>query len=298
MKLCLFFLLLWLSLIAWGSSVFAQADQSANAWAGEWGEYRSLATLPSGIKQYRGERLAISDCSGQTCKLQISVTSDAGRCDSSGQASLQIQSASSATASLSDFSYKCSIELQKSGTASSPVIAAVKSTGDCNDFCTPGADFNHNFPLHARTHYVGSNIEDCYLGTSQTQMAVCSSQELAEKENKWDLFSDEVFGLEGKRLDSSAAKAQLQQKCDHSADPTTCLNAELERATVDLEYRKQAWLKRITEPGDAMQAAAKIAAIAGHYRRTFESGDVQGETFKVTDKLQISKLSDTSIHYL
>ena len=264
--------------------------------AGEWGQYRNAPSPSKEFPQYRGERVAISDCSGQTCTLQISINSDAGHCDSSGKSLLQVESASSAIASISDFSYNCSIELQKSGSDAASVITAVKSNG-CQDFCTPGANFNHSFPLHARMHYVGDHIEECYLGTSRTQMAICSDQKLAEKESKWNIFSDEVYDLEGKRFDSVSAVTSLKQQCDNGSDPAACLSDELARSTANLEQRKQAWLAEVTQPGDAKEAAAKIALLAGRYRHTFESGDVQGDSFKATDKLQISKQSNTSIHY-
>ena len=278
------------------SACVAQETFSAtDQWTGEWGAYSLVPPHGLAFREYLGERIAISDCAGSHCKLEMTVETGDGHCDTSGQGTVTIQSSSSAMASLSGS--KCTVTLRRSGTEETPVIQADNGTPGCSDFCTPGASFNRAFPLRSRTRYFGDDIQSCYLGTSPAQMAICKNKALADQEYAWRMLALDVADLEQKNSQKESDLSTLLAKCDPAADPVICMKNKLDASIADLNQRKQAWLSQVTAAGSPEEASRKIAAISGRYRHSFTSGDVQGDTFKAVDKLQIAGVSGTSIHY-
>ncbi len=85
--------------------------------------------------------------------------------------------------------------------------------------------------------------------------------------------------------------------CDRDSQPASCLANCFRQSTQALKARKSAWQAEVTEPGDRQEALEKIAAIASSYRHPFTEGDVEGNTYDVTNELDVEKVLGTSIHY-
>ena len=107
----------------------------------------------------------------------------------------------------------------------------------------------------------------------------------------------EVSDLGGPKLDQFAEQKDILARCDTAPQPASCLSSALKQSMQQLNARKAAWHTTVTEPGDLQQAPRKIAAIAGHYRHTFQNGDIDGDKFRSTDTLRIAKASENSIRY-
>jgi hypothetical protein len=66
---------------------------------------------------------------------------------------------------------------------------------------------------------------------------------------------------------------------------------------VEQNQGKAAFIAGYTDRGDPDLATKVAARIAGRYRHSFESGDVQGDSYRATDTLTLTPISRNSIHF-
>lgn len=272
----------------------AAAQSAASAWAGEWGAFHRLG--PAAPGEFRGASLSITDCAGTQCKASIVVNGPPryAHCNAAGK--LQVKSASEAVVDVGEFGYQCSITLEKTG-AGSPSISATASGKNCSAFCTPGAKMAGTFPLRSASPFFGDNLQECYAGAAPARAALCTSQALSALMDQWNQLAGEVSDLEDAKLNPFAQEKDILARCDKAPQPASCLSDTFRQAMQQLDARKAAWHTAVTEPGDPAQARQKIAAIVGHYRHSFQNGDVSGDKYVTTDTLYITRASDNAIRY-
>jgi uncharacterized protein len=276
------------------ASVLVAAQSSAPTWAGEWGAFSAIP--PSAADKYQGRSLSITDCTGPQCKTSLLVETQSGdHCEAAGN--LQIKSASEAVIHLTDLDEeKCSLTFERKNTGA-PGITVKSNTGDCSYYCTPGAAFTGNYPLHSTSRFFGDSIDACYAPAGPSQSALCTSQTLSSLHIQWRKLVWEVSDLGKPPLDQFAEQKKILAQCDTAAQPSTCLTNAFHQSMQQLDERKAEWHTKVTEAGNPQEAQQKIAAIAGHYRHSFKNGDVEGDTYTSTDTLRITKNSDDSIRY-
>jgi uncharacterized protein len=275
------------------AGTFVAAQNATPNWAGEWGIFHRI--VPSTTDQYQGNGLSITDCSGQQCKASLLVNGQSGsRCEAAGN--LEISSPSEAVISIASDGYKCSVALEKTGT-DKLAITAKTLPGGCSSFCTSGVDFSGSYPFRSTSRFFGDNLQACYAGAPPSQTALCSSQDLSSLHVQWRQLVWEESDLGKPALDQPAEQEKILAQCDADAQPSTCLSNAFHQSMQMLDARKVAWRRSVTEPGSTQEAQQKIAAIAGHYRHSFKNGDVEGDTYRSTDALRITKASDDSIRY-
>lgn len=259
-----------------------------------WGQYQQVPKTGQKAAYFDGRSLSVKDCTEQRCAIALKVEDKSSHAEATGD--LLIESDTRAVARLGS-PEKCTLTLEKTAGAH-PVIAVTARTGDCSYFETPGASFEHPYPLRSRAPFYSELfLPQCYIGDERAQMALCASPVLAQQEHDWVALVWKVSDLGGPRLDMQAERAKLLQGCDNAADPGACMAAAFKRSTEELQARQASWKASVTDPGDATQAQQAIASIAGTYHRTHPNGDVQGDTFKSTDTLEIRPASDDSIHF-
>ncbi|MGH8819863.1 MAG: hypothetical protein ACREWJ_01030 [Rhodoferax sp.] len=269
------------------------AQNVTSAWSGEWGAFHRIP--PASADEYQGASVSVTDCVGAKCKasIQIERASDA-HCEAAGN--LQIKSASEAAVDLADFGHQCSITLHQTY-AGTPTITAKATGPGCSAYCTPGAALNGVFPLRSRTSFYGDSVEACYAGAKPSRAALCASQALSSLLDQWTQLTVEVSDLDGPPLDQAAEQKKILARCDATPQPANCLSSALKQSMQQLNVRKTAWHTAVTEPGDPQQARQKIAAIAGHYRHSFQNGDIDGDKYTSTDTLHIARASENTIRY-
>lgn len=268
-----------------------------NAWAGAWGAFQRVPQMGKIAPHDEGEGLSVTDCADSRCAVRLEVKESAAHAEARGN--LLIESDTQAVARLVDFKgqEKCTLALERSGGAQ-PAITVAARTGDCSDFATPGASFEHRYPLRSRVPFTSELfLPDCFVGDSRAQMALCTHPSLSQQERDWVSLLWSVADLGEPHLNMTTERAKLLKSCDDAADAAACMAAAFAQSTDALHAREASWKQSVTEPGDAKLASQAIAAIAGTYRRTFENGDVQGDHFSTTDTLNIWRASEDSIHY-
>lgn len=275
-------------------SALIAAQNTDPAWTGEWGAFSAIS--PAATDQYQGRSLSITDCTGPQCKVSLLVETQSGdHCGAAGN--LQIKNASESVIHLIDSDEeKCSLTLEQKDTGTRG-ITVKPNTGDCSYYCTPGAAFTGNYPLHSRSRFFGDSIDACYAGAEPSQSALCSNQTLSSLHVQWRQLVWEVSDLGKPAIDQLAEQKKILAQCDADAQPSTCLTNAFHQSIQMLDARKAAWRSSVIEPGNTQEAQQKIAAIAGHYRHSFKNGDVEGDTYTSTDTLRITKNSDDSIRY-
>jgi hypothetical protein len=115
--------------------------------------------------------------------------------------------------------------------------------------------------------------------------------------DQWSRLAGEVSDLEDAKLNPLAQEKDILARCDKAPQPASCLSDTFRQSMQQLDARKAAWHTAVTEPGDPAQAREKIAAIVGHYRRSFSNGDISGDEYTSTDTLHIARASDNAIRY-
>ncbi len=267
---------------------------SQSLWMGEWGSFHPapsrLGQTP-GVSTYFGRSVSITDCAGQQCKASINVQTQSGHCEAPG--TIQVESETAATVDLHQSTFQCSLYLEKKD---GKEITVKPGQENCSAFCTSGAAFIGSYPLKSQSTFFGDNGPACYAGAGASQAAICSSQELATQETEWRTLIWQTASLTP-GLSEPVERQKIFDACDRNPQPASCLTNHFSQSTQILKARKSAWQAEVTEVGDRQEALEKIAAIAGSYRHPFTQGDVEGNTYSVTDKLDIEEVSDTSIHY-
>lgn len=277
----------------------AIGQASATAWAGEWGTFARIPAAGHIAEHYEGVGLSITACSARQCHFSFEILGPTFHGEAQGD--LLAESDSEAVAHLSyGTEYNCTLALQKSA-SDQPSILATHRDGDCSPFLTPGATFEHTYPLRSRTpFFFTDDLPACFVAKSRAWVTLCASQTLSQQEHDWMLLvwdvSDLVSHPGEPRLDLPADRASILQSCDAAPDPGACLASAFAQSFAELNARKEAWKASVTEPGDPSEATRAIAAITGIYRHSFPNGDVQGDTFQSTDILEIQPVSGTSIH--
>ncbi len=283
----------WSALIVAAFAIHLPAQNSAQDWAGEWGEYQ----LPPGSAQFVGSNLTLTTCTGNQCAFSIRQQNDKpGYCETSEDKIMEIVSPTKAVAHLNTDSETnlCSLIFEKSGT-DHPAIT-VKEEGDCSYYCSSNGSFAGIFPLRSKSRFFGDDIPSCYAGAKPARAALCASQQLSAQQDQWSQLYGQVSDLYPKMYESDKQKKMIDA-CDVAKDPAACLANEYRQSMLDLNELQIKWQTAETQPGDLAEAKRKIAAITGSYRHTFRNGDVSGDTYWTTDTLEIQKASDHSILY-
>lgn len=269
------------------------ASAQADGWAGEWGSFTRIPPSGQRAAYYVGAGLSISDCSPQACRIALHVSARTYHGEAKGD--LRIESDSHAVASLKDgLMEKCALAVDRSS-ATPPSITVKERAGDCSYFETPGASFAHTYALRTRTPYVGFDIPACFAASDPARQTLCTSPTLSTQRQKWRSLLWEVSDL-GPRRDADTELTKLVDSCDSASDPGSCLSQAFDRSTQQLNSIKSKWIASVTDPGDPAAARIAIRAIAGSYKHSFQNGDVQGNNFRATNTLQITPVSDSSIH--
>lgn len=288
----------WLPCLALFSVRLDARQQPVSKWEGEWGEYQRIAYEP--YSQYQGRGVLITSCGSSGCRITVNIADAAGaHCSGSGE--LQMGSESSAMAHLESpgkrARQQCTLSLTLGARDDKPYLEIKQGAGNCAYFCTPNCTFQASFPFRSKGEFYGNPIEECFIGTSRARMAICSSKPLADLEKSWTALSNSVSDLENKKFQQPAAEETLLNECDLAAEPGECLDQSFQKEISDLQKRKKIWEEQVTEPGDRSEASREISLIEGTYERSFENGDVAGDTYPATDKLQIVRASQTSIDF-
>jgi hypothetical protein len=276
------------------TTTLCHAQQSP--WQGEWGAFTDASAS-------NGQRLTLSDCTGNTCTLSLNVKASAGNCDTAQHASITVLSATDATANLPGATTAQSCKLQLHRDPTHPAIT-ITTTGDtCTSYyCTsPTVTFAHTYPQQSATPYTGWFSDQCFANAS-ARLATCTDPSLADLEKQW-LFLYSDFPLTPIAKDASTFSSAEQidaaiiTHCNTAPNPATCLH---DRFTADLALmnaKKNSIVDGYTERGDPAEAARLATKISGRYRHSFANGDVQGDHFRSTDTLTISPVGRASIHF-
>ena len=265
-------------------------------WEGEWGNFTQIASA-SGASSL-GHGISISGCKADKCDFSVMVEEKADHGGASGY--VEIQSATQAIAHLITALKEehCSLELEL--ISDGQMIKARPHSGDCTYFLTPGASFEHEYPLHSRDYYVGNDIAACFASSAATLHAVCTNRGLTDQVQNWELLYLRVSELEAQLNElarAHTAREHILAVCDHASDVERCLRDGFARSSLQLEARQRAWLASITEAGAPAEAEAKASAMKGSYRHSFPNSDVDGDHFTSTDTLDIAPLPDHAIRF-
>lgn len=290
-------------LLILGSFLSVQAQGPAKDWEGEWGAFTHVAASGHLPARYEGTGLSITDCDGQKCYISFEILGDTAQAHAEGKGDLLATSTSEAIAEIGfNMANRCTLVLEKTGSVDPSITAKVKS-GNCSEFATPGASFEHEYTLRSRAVFYAEDIPECFAGGGRAQQVYCTSVDLSLQEPDWMRLVLEVSELQPQGLNAvaelamaDAELARIIQSCDAAPEAEACMKAAFTKSADDLKARKDAWKASVTDPGDPGKAKQAIAAIEGSYRKTFDNGDVDGEHFKSTDTLEIRRISDTVVH--
>jgi hypothetical protein len=272
----------------------------SSPWQGEWGAFTDPAAT-------NGQRLTLSNCTAESCSLEIEVAGSGQRCDVLTHASVSLLSSTEAVATLpgEDKTQTCKLQLHREQTPGKPSITVAGTSKTCTSYyCTSAAvTFNHTFPQRSTGIYSGQHINQCFLDNSPAALATCTDPTLAALEQKWqDLYFE--FPLEtknskedqGYHLAKQADVAILRQ-CDSQPQPAACVQTKFSADISVMTAKQQAFIQGYSERGDPTEASRIATTIAGRYRHKFPNGDVQGDTFTSTDTLILTPVSKNSIHF-
>jgi hypothetical protein len=213
---------------------------------------------------------------------------------------VEIQSANQAIAHLVSAlkEERCSLELEL--ISDGQMIKARPHSGDCTYFLTPGASFEHEYPLHNRDHYVGDDIAACFASSAAGLHAICTDHALADQVQKWQLLYLRVAELEAQPNElvrAHSAREHILAICDYASDVGSCVRDGFASSSLQLEARQSAWLASVTEVGAPAEAEAKASAIKGSYHHSFPNSDVDGDHFTSADTLEIAPLPQHTIRF-
>jgi hypothetical protein len=274
--------------------------QTPSPWQGEWGGFSDTAGR-------QGERLTVKGCTAQTCVIDVNVWEIGQNCGAPAKTILHLLSPTEADAPLlgSLEGQNCTLHLHRSGTATSAAIAVHATGASCKSYyCTTGpVSFDHTFPQKSALIFTGQYADQCLAKPSVARNATCLDPTLASLEDKWlDLY--QTFPLQPAVPPNSLEFAHAEsvdgmilQHCNTAAQPSECLRTRWSSDLTAMIAKQQAYIAGSTERGDPAEASRIAAKIAGHYRHTFQNGDVQGEIYKTTDTLTISPVGRNSIHF-
>jgi hypothetical protein len=269
--------------------------QNPKAWEGEWGSFVRVSSAKGTSSLGRG--LSISDCKAERCDFSVKVQEKTDYGNASGY--VDIQSATSAIVHLIAFNEEhCTLALELAATEEA--IEVKPRSGDCTYFLTPGASFEHRYPLHSRDHYVGEDVPACFLSSTPARQALCTSQALADQVKDWLLLYLRVAELDSQPDELTHgrnARDEIVAGCNRASDVGSCLQIGFAKSTQQLEARQSVWLASVTDSGDPARAESEAQAIRGSYRHSFRNGDVDGDHFTSTDRLDIAPLSDHTIRF-
>ena len=264
------------------------AQQVASPWQGEWGDDSPSAG-----------RLTISECTGQACTFKLSH----GGCNASRNPSLQLLSATEATADLpgEDASHSCHLQLRRD--TAKPTIDVKQSGNGCAYYCIPGGTgFDTQLTQRSPVVYFGSHSDECMQGAGPARRSTCLDASLATLEEKWDSLFDE-FPLVPVTKDSNQYQQSIQldaaimAQCNSASDPAQCVRTRLTNDIALMKARQAAFTAGYTERGDPAEGGRLARSIAGRYRHTFANGDVQGHSYRSTDTLTITPVGKASISF-
>ena len=295
---CWFALLLFVTAAC--SAVSLRAQDQADSWKGEWGSFQRVAS--SDRDAYEGNGLAISQCAptgtSANCAIALQVTSAQGNGDAKGV--LEINSATQAIAHLS-FEGKeyCSVRLTRPED-NLQTIQVSAGTGSCSEFLTLKASFLHEYPRRTTDLYFADNIPACFAAFDPARTALCTDKQLSGEEHAWTILflqTADLTGVQQSYKASGPAESKLVAPCEAAASPASCLHTNFTAAMAQLSAQRAAWFGAVSEAGNPVEAAQKLDAIAGSYRRSFENGDLQGDNFLSTDTLRITRLPRNQLKY-
>lgn len=277
----------------WVSLLLCCSMGAQSPWLGEWGEFHLVHP-----HTYEGAGITISNCTGNDCSFSIAVQSH-GHGDASGV--LVVKSATDAVAHLTAFKEEhCTLELSRS--TKEPAIRVTAGTGDCSYFQTPGVTFLGTFPLRTRDVFVSDHTAECFASSEAPRVALCRNTELVKALEHWSNLFLEVSNLT-KQTNTNFAAARndaedrIVDSCSNKVETDTCLARGLADETHRLSTQRDAWIKSVTDTGDAVQATKMANAIRGKYSHRFRNGDVDGDKFFSTDELTIDVIPGSRIHY-
>ncbi len=263
--------------------------QKPSPWQGEWSPLDAS-----------GDRLTLGDCTAQSCKFYLAHKG----CSTLTNSPLSVQSDTEATANLpgEDATHSCQLHLQRSA-SNKPTIAVKQSGNGCSYYCISGyGSFETTFVQHSSVVYAGRHAAECLKTTTPAPMATCLDLTLAGLEQQWqDLYSD--FPLTPPNKDTTAYQASeelddaILGECDKATDPAQCLQSRFTSDIAVMNAKKAAFIAGYTERGDPAEGGRIARSIAGRYRHTFDNGDVQGDSYRTTDKLTITPVGTASIHF-
>lgn len=268
--------------------------QQPSPWQGEWGRFSDST----------GARLTITDCSGPSCKFFLDVEQNQGRCSSvEDTTTFTVLSSTEATVTMpgEDSAKSCILHLERTSTP--PSITITPSGNDCAYYCTSNATFGSTLPFRSTTIFNTQHLDDCFANPSPATLATCNDPSLGALERTWsDLYAD--FPLQGHHSDdengytyAKTIDAAILKQCDTAPTPADCLRTRFTAEIAAMNANKAAFIAGYTDRGDPDLATKVAARIAGRYRHSFESGDVQGDSYRATDTLTLTPISRNSIHF-
>jgi hypothetical protein len=266
----------------------AHAQQSS--WQGEWGPSDDSAS-----------RLTLSDCTSTACSFTLQHDNSAGqRCSTSEHQSLTLTSPTEATSTLTSFgaAKSCILHLHRAAST----IAITQSGSDCNYWCAGTADFNTTLTQRSTTVYTGAHSDECLHHAGPARMATCIDPALSTLEQKWNDLYDEFPLIPAtkdvptyKQIENADAK--IISDCNPTPNPAACVHDHLTADIAAMAVSQQAFIASYTDRGDEATASALATKIAGRYRHSFANGDVQGDHYRSTDTLTITRVGRASISF-
>ena len=264
------------------------AQHATSPWQGEWADNDPFAG-----------RLTISECNGQACSFKLSH----GGCVASRNPPLQLLSATQATADLpgEDASHTCHLQLQRD--TAKPIVDVKQSGNGCAYYCIPGGTgFDTQLTRRSPAVYFGAHSEECIQGAGPARMATCLDASLATLEEEWDSLFDEfplvpVTKGSNQYQQSIQLDATIIAQCNTASDPSQCVRTRFTSDIALMKAKQAAFIAGYTERGDPSEGGRLARSIAGHYRHVFENGDVQGHSYRSTDKLTITPIGKASISF-
>jgi hypothetical protein len=289
-------------LMVWGGLSAAQAQvppSAAQQWQGEWGAMERSHGGPR--PAYTGGRLSLSACTAQSCTMEMRVAPRPDAyCEASGELTLENMTTAVAHLSFADPSRaalasqddeSCVLTLTRD--AAGAIGSAQRGAG-CSYYCTPGGSFLFTFPRRSEQLFQGDDRDACYAPEDAAQSAVCSDAALSGLDREWRERSHAVGEL--LRLPETTVETPAQS-CAAATAVAECLRAAYSKQLDELRQAAAQWRAAETSPGDAQQAAQKLRAIVGRYRKPVANGDISGRHATTTDLLTLRRASKTSVAY-
>lgn len=248
---------------------------------------------------YQGGRLTVSHCDEISCRATLSVSKGSGHGGGSGKLTLlEDSSARLALLARNGQSHACNLRLRMDGAQAQRFIEIREESGDCAYFTTALGMLEARLPFRSPKAFVGEPPEECFIGNSAPRMTLCQDQAIASLDNRWRNLVWVLQDLVGLSRDYATDQQRvILAQCDRMPETGACLQRAYTSAIEGLETQRQAWRVGITQPGDVRQARQLAAALEGTYQKSFESGLVDGSTYRATDRLTIIRISASTIQF-